>query len=84
MEYLLFFEFRLSGVWRSFCAATDLMRATEKSGRLPMCGALKSVSELPLCRSAVKIIHYRVAEVSKCTENFLYKEMDLNVTFPEL
>jgi hypothetical protein len=51
MEYLLFFEFWLSRVWHSFRAAIDVMSAEEKSGRLPMWAALKSVSEplVPQC-----------------------------------
>ena len=50
------------------------MSEEEKSGRLPMWGILKSVSELLLCRSAVKMTHYRVTEVANCTKNLCTKE----------
>jgi len=39
-----------------------------------MWGILKSVSELLLCRSAVKMTHYRVTEVADCTKNLYTKE----------
>ena len=50
------------------------MSEEEKSGRLPMWGILKSVSELLLCRSAVKMTHYRATEIANCTRILYTKE----------
>jgi hypothetical protein len=70
---VLFFLSWLSGVWHSFGTATDLMCAEEKSGRLPMWGDLKSVLEPLLCRSAVKMTHYRVTIVANCIKHCIHR-----------
>jgi len=49
------------------------MNVEEKSGRLPMWGSLKSVSEPLLFRSAVKMTHYRVTEVANYTKKLYAK-----------
>jgi hypothetical protein len=55
-------------------AATELMSVEEKSGRLPMWGALKFVSETLLYRSAVEMTQYRVTEVANCTKKLYTKK----------